>query len=113
MTYHAPDIQVSAQNFAVTGGGGQCGTVSASSPGFSSFGGGTYTDSVLVISLFQMVTCSVSQVTLDGSPGFAISATNLPVQLPIDSFASVSVSLSLPSTPYQGELNFTLTLSPS
>jgi len=111
VTFQAPNVLVSGQNFAVTGGGGECGSVSASGTGFTAFDGSTYSDAALVISISPLTTCSVSAIAAVGDPGFSIGASNLPVQLPIDSFTSVTFSLHLPSTSYQGALNFTLTLS--
>jgi hypothetical protein len=111
VTFQTPNVLVSGQNFAVTGGSGECGSVSASGVGFSAFSGGSYSDGALVISISPETYCSVATIAVEGAPGFSIGATNLPVPLPIDSIASVTFSLNLPSTSYQGALNFTLTLS--
>ena len=111
VTYQSPNVQVTAQNFQVTGGGGGCGSVSASGVAFSGFSGGTYNDSALVVSISPQYICSVTQISVDGTAGFTIGTTNLPVQLPIDSFTSITFELHLPSTAYQGALNYTVSLS--
>lgn len=113
VTYQGPNVEVSGQNYSVTGGNGQCGTVTASGTGFSGFTGTSYSDSALVFSISPQVPCSANQLTIDGTSGFSIGATNLPVSLPIDSFTSITFTLVLPPTPYHGVLNFTLTLAPS
>lgn len=111
VTFQKPDIHVQNQNFTETGGGGQCGSVSASSIGFSGFDSSTYSDSALAIAISPSRTCSVTSIALVGAPGFSISGTNLPVQLPSDSLASITFTLHLPTAPFQGSLNYTLTLS--
>lgn len=111
VTFQSPDVKVTAQNFKVTGGGGQCGSVTASGTAFSGFNGSRYSDGALLTDISPAVVCNVTQVTLDNASGFSITGTNLPVQLPIDSFVSISFTLQLPSTSFKGILNYTLTLS--
>lgn len=110
VTFQGPNIVVTAQNFKVTGGGGECGTVAGSATSFSAFSGSAYSDGALVTDISPVIVCNVTKITLSGTSGFSIGETNLPIQLPIDSFVSVSFELQLPSSAFRGELNFTLTL---
>lgn len=111
MTYVSPDIEVTAQNFSFTGGGGACGSLSASGVGFSGFSGSTYSDSALVISVSPLAYCNLTQITVAPGFGFSISGSNLPLALPLNSFASVTFTLGLPSSAYSGTLEFTLTVT--
>lgn len=107
-TFVPPNVNVSHQNVVYSNPtqAGQCGAFSTIAFPFTGFGGGVYNDTVEFLILNAEDFCSITSLTV-APTSFPVLSTDLPIPLPVDSFATVTFTLGLPTAGYSGNLTLT------